>query len=42
MSDLIYLIYSLLLLAGMFAMVLADDRRARRRLRQLANWLVIR
>ena len=39
MSD---FLYSLLLLAGVIAMVLADDRRTRHRLRRLMNWLVVR
>jgi hypothetical protein len=39
MSD---LVFSLLLLVGMVALVLIDDPRAWRRLRQLAGRLVIR
>lgn len=34
--------YSLLLLAGMIALVMADDRRVRRQLYRLANRLMCR
>ena len=39
MSD---LIYNLLLLAGMVALLVADDRKFRRQLYRLANRLVCR
>lgn len=33
------LLYSLLLLAGLIAVVLVDDRGTRRKLRRLSHWL---
>jgi hypothetical protein len=36
------LLYSLLLMAGLIAVVLVDDRKARRKLRRLSQWLAAR